>query len=71
MNPATRGKTMRTSVVLTGLRIDLNRPRMLLYDDVVSDGQAKASTLTSRFVALEYRYAEGCVIRLEGRLCVQ
>src|SRR5262245_43560646 len=34
---------------LAGLRIDLYRPRMLLDDDVVSDGQAKASALASGF----------------------
>jgi hypothetical protein len=28
--------------ILPGLRIDLYRPRMLLHNDVVSDGQAKA-----------------------------
>ena len=38
---------------LAGLRIDLDRPRMLLDDDVVSDGQAKASTLASRFCRKE------------------
>src|SRR6201981_1257776 len=32
---------------LAGLRIDLYRPRMLLHDDVVSDGQAKAGALSS------------------------
>ena len=32
---------------LAGLRIDLYRPGMLLHDDVVSDGQAKASALSS------------------------
>ena len=31
---------------LAGLRIDLYRPRMLLHDDVVSDGQAKASAFS-------------------------
>src|SRR5262249_9431012 len=34
---------------LTGLRIDLYRPRMLLDDDVVSDGQAKARAFPSGF----------------------
>src|SRR5262249_8395954 len=38
---------------LAGLRIDLYRPRMLLHDDVVSDGQAKASALASRFCCEE------------------
>jgi len=32
-----------------GLGIDLYRPRMLLYDDVVGDGQAKARALSSGF----------------------
>src|SRR5262245_31005641 len=35
--------------VLAGLRVNLYRPRMLLHDDVVSDGQAKTSALSSRF----------------------
>jgi hypothetical protein len=34
---------------LARLRIDFYRPRMLLHDDVVSNGQAKASALSSRF----------------------
>src|SRR6516162_9412555 len=34
---------------LAGLGVDLYRPRMLLHDDVVSDGQAKASALSSGF----------------------
>src|SRR5262249_46654809 len=38
---------------LAGSRIDLDRPRMLLHDDVVSDGQAKASSLASRFCCEE------------------
>ena len=38
---------------LAGLRIDLDRPRMLLHDDVVSDGQAEASTLASRLCCEE------------------
>src|SRR6516225_9008807 len=38
---------------LARLGVDLNRPRMLLHDDVVSDGQAKASTLASRFCCEE------------------
>ena len=38
---------------LAGPRIDLYRPRMLLHDDVVSDGQAKASALASRFCCEE------------------
>src|SRR5262249_52289728 len=35
--------------VFAGLRIDLDRPRMLLHDDVVSDGEAKTCALSSRF----------------------
>src|SRR5262245_26717554 len=35
--------------VLAGLGVDLYRTLMLLDDDVVSDGQAKAGTLTRRF----------------------
>src|SRR5262249_30104613 len=34
---------------LAGLRIDLDRTRMLFHDDVVSDGQAKASAFSGRF----------------------
>ena len=34
---------------LARLRIDLDRPRMLLHDDVVSDGQTEARTLTGGF----------------------
>src|SRR5262245_45134662 len=34
---------------LAGVRIDLDRPRMLLHDDVVSDGEAKASALSGGF----------------------
>src|SRR5262249_54291555 len=33
---------------LAGLRIDLYRSRMLLHDDVVSDGEAKASAFPGR-----------------------
>ena len=33
---------------LAGLRIDLYRPCMLLHDDVVSDGEAKASAFPGR-----------------------
>src|SRR6516165_946989 len=39
--------------VLTSQRIDLYRSRMLFYDDVVGDRQAKASTLASRFCCEE------------------
>jgi hypothetical protein len=38
---------------LAGLRIDLDRPRMLLHDYIVSNGQAKASALSSRFCRKE------------------
>ena len=41
MNTAPRGRTILNSVELARLRIDLNRPAMLLDDDVVTDGQAK------------------------------
>src|SRR6516162_7306873 len=34
--------------VLTSLRIDLYRSRMLFYDDVVTDRQAEAGALPSR-----------------------
>src|SRR6478735_8573133 len=34
---------------LAGLRIDLNRPAMLLHDDVVTDGEAESSAFPSRF----------------------
>src|SRR5262249_35925680 len=47
-----RGRARKNNLdfgVLAGLRIDLYRPRMFLHDDVVSDGQAKASALSSRF----------------------
>jgi hypothetical protein len=37
---AARSRTIRNSVN-SGLRIDLNRPAMLLDDDVVTDGQAQ------------------------------
>ena len=33
---------------LTGLRIDLNRPAMLLDDDVVTNGKAQPSPFTGR-----------------------
>src|SRR5262249_45652554 len=39
--------------VLTGLRGDLDRSRMLLHDDVVSDGQPEASALSSGFCCEE------------------
>ena len=35
---------------LAGRRIDLDSPGMLLHDDVVSDGQAKAGTLSGGLV---------------------
>src|SRR6516162_4787007 len=38
---------------LAGLRIHLYRSRMLLHDDVVSYGQAKASALSSWFCCEE------------------
>src|SRR4029453_16854298 len=34
---------------LARLRIDLDRPAMLLDDDVVADGEAKTSTFSGRF----------------------
>src|SRR5215472_11389218 len=40
--------------VLAGLRINLDSSRMLLHDDVVSGGQAKASTLASGFCCEEW-----------------
>ena len=43
---------MRTSVYSPGW-LSTNRTRMLLHDDVLSDGQAKASTLASRFCCEE------------------
>ena len=38
---------------LAGLRIDLDRAHMLLYNNVVSDGQTKAGALSSRFCCEE------------------
>ena len=49
MNVAMRGRIILISVYSPGCVIDLYRPRMLLHDDVVSDGQAKASALSSGF----------------------
>ena len=40
MNAPVRGRTILDLGELTGLRIDLNRPAMLLDDDVVTNGQA-------------------------------
>ena len=43
-----RGRTILKFGELTGLRIDLYRPAMLLDDDVVTDGQAEPSPFTGR-----------------------
>src|SRR5262245_45754234 len=40
---------MNVAVRVTGLRIDLDRPRMLLHDDVVSDRQAQAGAFSGWF----------------------
>jgi hypothetical protein len=37
---------------LAGLRIDLNRPAMLLDDDVMTDGQAQPSPFTGSYLCL-------------------
>jgi hypothetical protein len=36
--------------ILAGLGIDFYRPRMLLYDDAVSDRKAEAGTIPAGFV---------------------
>ena len=41
-NAAARGKMIRNSVIFSGLGLDFNRPAMLLHDDIVTDGEAKA-----------------------------
>ena len=49
MNAAVRGRIIRTSVNSPGCVSTSIDPRMLLDDDVVTDGQAKPSPFSSRF----------------------
>ena len=49
MNAAARGRTILKLGKFTGLSIDLDRPAMLLDDDVVTDRQAKTGAFPGRF----------------------
>src|SRR6516225_93903 len=52
MNAAVRGKIILTSVNSPGCVLT-SIPRVLLHNDVVSDGQTKAGALSSRFCCEE------------------